>query len=384
MKRQFGLRAAYLTLGLAVISPLLMRYGFEVRMYSLAALIGIAATYVLTSNWKWKWPLYALLVAVGMATLYNLVYLWLTHALWLFVRDLKAKKLSWKAPWLWAYVLSVLLFLPQLPTFLTQLSNGALAPISEPLTLVNLFGIISFNTVYQPFWALGPVASLLVLAVFIAIIVLVVRGWKLLVKYPGKSKVSWLVAMYMIVPVALLAIISIFKPMYVERYLSHVALGGVMLVALLAALVSRKQLRVAAVSISIIAIASVVGVWQLVQVGNFNFQRMQRPDIRATLQSVACNDDAVIVAAGPYEATEVGYYTNDCRVFFYSPSDSLGGGYAPFNGSAMQLKNTKIGLVYGTIYQRPTSAWESSYSCFRFSGWCFSSYENGCCWCDTR
>lgn len=49
VRRMFGTRAAVLTSIFLLFAPLLMRYGFEIRMYSLASLIGLVATWLMLS-----------------------------------------------------------------------------------------------------------------------------------------------------------------------------------------------------------------------------------------------------------------------------------------------------------------------------------------------
>ena len=135
-----------------------MRYGFEIRMYAMASLIGVAATVMLVrahSSKRWTdWLIYGALVALGMYTLYYLALLWLAHLAWLVAMDAgKLRKFSWKeCRWIRAYAFSLLLFLPWLSSFLKQVGNGALAPIGQPMNLEQLVGIVSFNTIYQPLW----------------------------------------------------------------------------------------------------------------------------------------------------------------------------------------------------------------------------------------
>lgn len=351
MRRRFGVRAGLLTLGLLAVSPLLMRYGFEIRMYSLAGLIGIAATCVMVKarggdGARW-WVLYALLVAVGMATLYNLAYLWLAHAVWLLLSDRRAGNLSWRVPWLKAYAGSIVLFLPQLPTVVVQMTNGSLAPISQPMTLENMLSIVTFNTVYQPVWGLNATVSLVVLAVLAALVSLAVWGWqKALVRHDG-----WLVLMYLWLPVAVLTLVCLLKPLYVERYLSHVALGFAMSVSLLAAVVSRRYPRRAAKAYGVVLAASCLGVITLAATGNFNFQRMQTPNVREVASRLDCRRGGVVMAADPYVATELQYYVEGrCPVYFQASWNDLKGGYAPYNHSVMQIKNEQIPALSSIIY----------------------------------
>ena len=77
--------------------------------------------------------------------------------------------------------------------------------------------------------------------------------------------------------------------------------------------------------------------------GNFNFQRMQKPDIKEIsedLRKSGKNKVAPILTDSPYEAIELSYYLND-ELYFFAPYDTLAGGYAPLNKSKFQVKNTE-------------------------------------------
>lgn len=167
------------------MAPLLLRYGFEIRMYSLASLIGIGATYVMvrarTAKGKHSmvlWGVYALLVALGMYTLYYLALLWVAHLLWLLYTTYREDNLAkiHKQAWPWAYVASVVPFLPWLPTFLKQMNNGALAPIGQQMNLENIVGIATFNVLYQPLWQIDVKATIVLLAAAMAWVYIARRG----------------------------------------------------------------------------------------------------------------------------------------------------------------------------------------------------------------
>jgi len=76
VRKQFGRRAALVALALMILSPLFIRYGQEARMYTLAAAIIFAASYVLLFAAETKkrstWVLYGVLVSLGMWTLLRL------------------------------------------------------------------------------------------------------------------------------------------------------------------------------------------------------------------------------------------------------------------------------------------------------------------------
>ena len=351
IKKHFNARAAIYVLTMLLLVPLLMRYGFEVRMYAMASLIGVAVTAMLVrahSSKRWTdWLIYGVLVALGMYTLYYLVLLWLAHLAWLAAMDAgKLRKSSWKeCRWIGAYAFSLLLFLPWLSSFLKQVGNGALAPIGQPMNLEQLVGVISFNTIYQPLWQLGVIASVLV----VGVIFLAARAINksLHIKKINRGILLLLVC-YIVVPIAVLMLISLVKSMYVERYLAHVAIGLAMLAGASLALSTEREnrevWRMASPLVLLVVLA--VGATNLSQVGNYNFQRMQKPNVNSVASMVKCSENDVVLAADPYVAIELDYYLPNCQIYFASNDEHLGGGYAPLDGSSRKVVDTKKAFTH--------------------------------------
>jgi hypothetical protein len=73
--------------------------------------------------------------------------------------------------------------------------------------------------------------------------------------------------------------------------------------------------------------------------GNYNFQRLQKPQVKQAANEVACSSDRTVLAADPYVAIELAYYLPQCNIHFYSDAAELQGGYAPLSGSRLQIKN---------------------------------------------
>lgn len=360
-KRMFGVRAALISLPFIALSPLLLRYGFEIRMYALASLIGIAATYALvlaleakTKHRQWQlYVIYALLVALGVYTLYYTALLWIAHFLWLAWRAVRNRESIVRAPWFIAMLGSVVLFLPWLPVFISQIGNGALASVSQQMDVDSLVGIVSFAFLYQPAWSLGGSGTIIVVFIAVTISILGVRA----MKHASKKEQDYLalLGMYLAVPVALIALVSLAKPMYTERYISHVLLGAMILVGVLIAYgVKRASIKMW-FAVTVVYITLLLGVGQLAQVGNFNFQRLQQPAVKAATANLRdCNKKDTIFAADPYTAIELSYYLPNCEIRFYSDSDVLTGGYTALSNSplriahpASQLANsTKLYYVY--------------------------------------
>lgn len=343
VKRLFGVKAALMTVLFLVLAPFLLRYGFEIRMYSLASFIGILATYVLVvavdKNTKKSWLLYltyAVLVALGMLTLYYTVLLWITHLVWLIWLSVNRRESIFKQRWWFAYVGAVVFFLPWLPTFLKQMTNGALAPISQQLTADNMVGIVSFWFLYQPSWQLNGLLSLLLLAVFVVITYILVKAWKVT---SNKQKPGFmLLIFYAAVPVMMIALISLARPMYVERYLAHVLIGFGLLLGVAIWLFALKQASKARLlGFGLLAVLF-LGLSQLVGSGNYNFQRLQHPQVKQAAGIIDCSKGSLL-AADPYVATELSYYMPNCDIHFYSDTADLRGGYAPFANSNLRTSD---------------------------------------------
>lgn len=347
VKRLFGVKAALITLPFVVFAPFLLRYGFEVRMYALASLIGIAATYVLVAATETTersrqirlYIAYAALVALGVYTMYYTAVLWIAHVVWLIWLARYRKESVLKQHWWLAFMGSFALFLPWIPTFFSQMTNGALAAISQQVTMENLVGIVSFWSLYQPSWQLNGLTSLVILGVIIAGTIILTRAYKQV----SRKQKPYLVLFtcYAVVPIAIITLISLARPMYVERYLAQTLIGLSLLIGIAIYIATLKKSKNTALLGVGLAAVLLLGVANLALVGNFNFQRLQSPQIRELAQSVDCTKDTPIVAADPYVATELSYYVTDCQVFFYSDTPELRGGYGPMAHSSLRIDDPR-------------------------------------------
>jgi mannosyltransferase len=345
-KRLFGVRAALFALPFLVLAPFLLRYGFEIRMYTIASLIGISATYILvralqakSNRVRWVlYGLYAVLVAIGVYTLYYLALLWIAHAVWLLWISLAERKPIRTWYWVPAFAASVVLFMPWLPTFLSQLNNGALTPVVQQLALIQLVEIVTFNFLYEQAWQVSVTASLVVMYVVGALAYFTIKAFKNASMEQRKHLV--LMAMYVTVPILLLMLITLRKPMYVERYLAHVIIGGVLFVGVAIAIaIGKSRSRHMWVAAGLLLAVMAIGTTHLVQRGNYNFQRSQQPSAKQVASYVerSCESNTAIVAEDPYYAIELSYYLPNCQIYFFSETAELSGGYAMLSNSPLHL-----------------------------------------------
>ena len=338
-KRFFGARAALLATALMVVSPFVLRYGFEIRMYSMAGLIGISATYMLlrarqaNQSRRWWYGAYAVLVALGMYTLYYTALLWIAHVGWLTWDAHRNKRPLFRESWLRAYVVAAVLFVPWLLVFVGQLGNGALTPVAQQMTAQNMVGIVSFWFLYTPAYWLTGLTSLIVLAIVVACVWVIRMGLK--TGSVAQRSQLLLFGLYALVPFALISLVSLARPMYIERYLSHVIVGTLILLAVALASVMRHRPRAGLVLSCLLVAVSLMGVARLIEVGNYNFQRIERPSgqqAAAALQRECA--DSTIIFNGPYIAIDQSYYFAGC------PTHVLIAENPPFMGGFALLHNS--------------------------------------------
>ena len=347
VRRLFGARVMVVSTLVLVLAPFALRYGYEVRMYAMASLIGIAATYALvrareSTNNAW-WVLYASLVALGMYTLYMTLAVWVAHVVWLVWLSLRDKKRQpiWRWKWVYAFVGAIVLFAPYIPTFFYQLKHSALPGIGQQVTLTSIVDMTTMTSLFTAEWAVGGWLSLVLAVMTVAIIVAAVRVFK---RLPASQLPSFVLILAMvIVPVLFFAVSSLppRPPVYVIRYIAHVALFMYILVAIILGLywtrVKGHRLAAPMMYIGVLAILC-VGVANLSRTGNFNFERMQDPHTAELRTTVECTNDTVVVADDPYTYIDSIFYYDDCDARFFSEENvARAGGYAMLHDSTVRV-----------------------------------------------
>lgn len=344
LRRLFTARLALVVLPLLVIAPFALRYGYEIRMYALAALIGVLASLTLVhavqakTDKRW-WGLYIVFVAAGMYTLYMTAVIWLAHVVWLSIRHHRP---FWKQPWVRSYIIIGLLFLPYIPTLLFQFTHSALPGIGHRLNLTAIGDVIGQVLVYTPEWSIGGWTALGILALIGLSTYLFIRAFQHATMTSRRS--LQLILCLGLVPFVFFVIISLppIPPIFVSRYLAHVIIFVYAMIGVAAALGWRYGYRKPAVVLYILATTlSLWGDGQLVLAGNFNYDRFQHPQTTKVRKLVDCKK-SVIVADDAYTYINNMYYFDGCDMRFYSPYDlPFQGGYAWLSGSSSRLATSK-------------------------------------------
>ena len=342
VRKLFTVRLAVAILPLMVLAPFFLRYGYELRMYALAGLIGVLATlalvYARSSNKKSHWLVYAALVALGMYTLYMMIAVWIAHVVWLLIEDVRAKKNILKQPWVYAFVGAVLLFAAYIPTFFYQFTHSALPGVGYQVTLTKVVDIVTMLFLYTPDWKVNALISL-ALGVYI---VALVRSLIHVYQKTEYKKSLRIVIVMAVVPIMFFMLLSLSPdPVYINRYLAHVIVFFYLLVAVTVGLYWRVGSRPRAVALTIATIAVLAfGVVQLKTTGNLNFERLQLPMTSSLSKAVDCNN-SITVADDPYTYIDSAYYFENCNFRFFSQNPvEKKGGYAPLFDSQERVSSS--------------------------------------------
>lgn len=337
LRRGFGTRAAAGGLAMAAVSPLLIRYAEEARMYGLVAVIVMAATYVfvglLEKPTTGKWIVYGVLVALGMWTHYFTALMWLAH--WAYraftVSGLKpsvALRAFFTKDWVKAQVLAVGLFAPWLPFMAKQMrgvQNGGfwIPPVS--LATPSNFGADIF--LYQYADEVKGWMVVLLLALALGAISLVSMS---VPKFTAsEKKILSLLCVMAAVPVVLLVLLSMppLRPAFIDRYLisSVVCIFAFIGVALARNIVSQKFRIPGIVLLGGFMIVSAIGVSHVYAIGNYNVVTKDPLPIRQTLhlaQREAAADEP-FVSESVWRFYESHYYQTSRNPVYLQAEDSL-------------------------------------------------------------
>lgn len=364
IRRLFSTKVALIALPFLLFAPFLLRYGYEIRMYALASLIGVGATYALVQAYTSKlvrwWVLYALLVALGMYTLYLMVAVWVAHAAWLLIDSIRSKQRPfWKWQWWYAFVGAVLLFAAYIPTFLHQLIHSALPGMGSPVTATKIVDVISTLTLYTSEWALGGWLSILLVVTVFLLGILGVRTYRML----SSEERRWFMLFVALagIPLVFFALTSLppRDPIFILRYMAHVSIFVYSLMGIVLGLAwaahptnkvkkrpIHKTLLVLATFAAFVSLG--YGVVQLSKAGNFNIERMQRPLTIDARSVVSCNKDTTVVASDPYTYIDSVYYFDNCNLKFYAKeAPEYKGGYAMLHSSPNRIESS--GSIHSPI-----------------------------------
>lgn len=350
LKYKYGATAAISAAALLAISPVFVRYGQEMRMYTMVLAIVFAATYVLQlaiDNGKKRWwVIYAVLLALGMWTHYFCALAWIAHLVYLIY--VYRKKIFQKTIIL-TYVGAVALFAPWMPSMLNQAGIVQSAGFWIPdVSVSTLSGFWTESLVYK---TPDEVKNWLLILVLFATVIIA----SLMIKYRAKFRMLLLL---LLVPVALLILMSMppLSPMFITRYIlysvaSIAIISGVGLVLYARSPLPKRnrekklRRRVAAVILSAIVLVgtSVCGLVSVYATGNYNFNthiKSPSKDLYNTIVTLDNDENLAIISASEWLYFDLAFYTTkEHSVYFMDETTDYR------YGSLMPLKASEVGRI---------------------------------------
>ena len=205
---------------LAAIGPFLVRYSEEMRMYSLAALIAVGATYAFVhavqqkqQSWSW-WIAYGALLAAGLYTQYFIILIVPAHLLYLWAlkgENWRSAKqlLAHKGLWIGA-ITGIALFAPWLPAMfaqVTRVSGGFWIPPIDWFSIPNaLSSFITYDHRITEWLGISFTIGLVWASLTLA------RQKKVL------RPAVWLLLGWIFIPMILVTLLSLRNPVFMDRY----------------------------------------------------------------------------------------------------------------------------------------------------------------------
>lgn len=327
IRKLFGKQAAVLGAWLMALSPMLIRYGEEARMYTMVAALVFAATYVLVRAMEtgarryWIW--YGVLISLGMWTHYFAALAWIAHWVWravsLRVDGLKGKEL-WRRffskQWIWTHVLALAVFAAWMPHMLRQFSIiqiGFWIPPVSAHTFTNYFTNVLFYL--EQHQVLSWLAMLYMAVVTLAAVLLYRTYRRTSVRKERKSLL--LVMSLAFVPPLLLFAASMppLKSSFIERYLIPAAATLMLLLAVaIVHGVRNSHRKLSVVLVVLLVVSSAIGINRVYYYGNYN--KNSNTSIR-TKELIAAIDTKA-KPGEPLIATDVWIFY---EAVFYTSSD---------------------------------------------------------------
>lgn len=351
LKYKYGAKAAFIgSLALAT-SPFIVRYGQEMRMYTLVLFIFFAATYfmqiAIDSKKKFYWIIYGILVALGMWTHYFMALAWcaqLIYILSIYKLDFFKKKIFL------VYILSVLLFAPWMPSLLSQFHSVQQGFWIPEVSIQSLTSAWTEYTIYNTGNSTSNWATILVLVHIIIYAYIVSRTFR-------KQRYLSILAT---IPVILLVFVSIppFKSVFVSRYVYYSAACIAMLPAVGIILLTssdknlqkkgKKKQKFACyryIAMSIVLITTTVfGLINLYSNGNLIFSTGAYPTARQLFENIeglSVEEEAIVVSAkAPLLIYDLGFYSTDKHPVLFI-NDEMEYQW----GSLLPLKETYFGRI---------------------------------------
>ena len=340
---------ALVATALFALSPMLVRFSHEARMYTLVLAIVIWGTYCLVRmqaqpKGRW-WIAYGLLLVVGMLTHYFVALAWLAHWAWR-IYEVRARRQQrfWTKQWIAAHVLGVGIYFFWLPIAIiqfTSVQSGFWIPAVDAYTPVDYLSNALFYQQYGE--SIGWWAVLL----FVAIINC---GWLIWRSQKAIRKVNpagfWLIIFVVLIPPILLFVMSLppLTSTFIDRYVMYSQLILLSFVGLCLGFIwQTKNSRNKVISATlVIAFSLAAGISNVYYYGNYNKNSSTSIRVKEVMQHIKQQGESgqPVVIATPWIYYEAAFYDSAAHhVYFIDENTKYG------MGSLEMLRTSDIGKI---------------------------------------
>ncbi len=247
-------KLALLSAFFIAINPFQAQYSLEARMYTLGTFLILISSYYLLKaleSQKFRdWTIYGILVAACFYTHYYLIFSCAAQGLYVIYWLIRNKKYSFKLSdsqalrGAWAYLLTLILFIPWLGTFLVQRARvdkqywiPAMDRWSIPSTIWKMI-----------FGGQGIDHYVLMAATLVTVVLLYVFIRRI------KVQEKWLVLLSLVVPFLASILLSIQTAIYLDRYFVFASLFFTILLVMVLNEIPNRSLRSIMIWMFVIAI----------------------------------------------------------------------------------------------------------------------------------
>ena len=345
VKRWFGTKAASVATIVASISPMFIRYGQEMRMYTMVLAIVFAATYFLTlalEKGKQKegrkyWAIYAILMAVGMWTHYFSAFMWIAQLVMIIIHFGGPKKIykdrDLFITLLATYAFAIILFLPWMPSFFNQVKTvqqGFWIPSLSFSVAADFIGSILFS-------APAADATSWIFIFGALLIVAFVMAYKKIfatAKEKTKTRLKFVWGMVLL-PILVMTILSLppLTSSFFDRYVLYSIVTIWILIGLAIVLVKEDWLRNSLVVLTLIVAGS-----GIVMVETRNSKGHISEILAETF--IAAKDEEPIIMNSVWNYYDAIFYTSDKHPV-YLFEDTVNYEY----GSLEPIRNYRVNLI---------------------------------------
>jgi uncharacterized membrane protein len=362
-----------------IFSPILLRYGYEIRMYSLLVFLSVLGTYMLVlavknsinvskSNHRSLksilydnryWITYSIIVALGMYTQYIIATVWIAHVVILIILTVKNKIRI--IQWVWTYALSIIIFMPWISTMLWQIEHPV---IPDSTSMFNIQGILNLLTILLIGIDLNRITASMTAILLIFIVIIVInqfnRSYKTNKGIRERMVLYGMLGMF-IIPIITILFINIilestgssdlfFTPRYATSFSPYfyMAIGLFCVNSVsnknnqsLDNIVHSFHEKMSRWVSYFLALALLIsGSIGYIFQGNYIYEDNATPYEKDISKLVTCSKSSPVIADDEHVYISYYEYFKDCKYFFFITTGSYEwGGYAIINDSKMKIAN---------------------------------------------